>query len=221
MVTYFADCRQEVPHTTGMNEQNQRSPAIFLDRDGTIIADRNYLRDISGLEFLPETFNGLKTLAKTGLPLFIFTNQAGVAHGYFTEETLYQIHIHMIARLWEAGIKIRGVYYCPHHPNAEIEAYRYDCNCRKPKPGLLKMAARNEQLNLADSYVIGDKLIDITAGKLVAAKTALVLTGYGLEESQKLTPDLAPDFIGRNLDEIAKWVCHDFFRKGATIENSH
>ncbi len=221
MVTYFADCRHEVQHTIDRNRQDQRSAAIFLDRDGTIIAEKNYLSDISGLEFLPGAFTGLKTLAATGLPLYIFTNQAGIAHGYFTEETLNQIHIYMVARLWEEGIQIRGVYYCPHHPDAEIEAYRYDCNCRKPKPGLLKLASRSEQLDLAESYVIGDKRSDLDAGKIVGAKTALVLTGYGLEESQKLTPETAPSFIGHNLEEIAEWVSHDIHRKGVNFENSH
>ena len=214
MVTYFADCRHEIQHTIERNQPSPKNAAIFLDRDGTIIAEKKYLRDTSALEFIPGALSGLKILAATGLSLYIFTNQAGIAHGYFTEETLNQIHIYMIARLWEEGIKIRGVYYCPHHPNAEIESYRYDCSCRKPKPGLLKLAAREEQLNLAESYVIGDKLSDLTAGKTVAAKTALVLTGYGCEEFQKITSDTTPDFIGHNLEEIGKWIGHDLQQKG-------
>ncbi len=217
MITYFADCRHEVSHGLDMYQQNLKSGAIFLDRDGTIIVEKNYLRDISGLEFLPGALSGLKILAETRLPLYIFTNQAGIAHGYFTEETLHQIHIYMIARLREAGIKICGVYYCPHHPDAEVESYRYDCNCRKPKPGLLKLAAGREQLNLGESYVIGDKRSDLDAGKVVGAKTALVLTGYGLEESLSLTPDTTPNFIGQNLNEIARWVCDDLEQKGAAI----
>jgi D-glycero-D-manno-heptose 1,7-bisphosphate phosphatase len=214
MVTYFADCRHKVSSIPGINDISHNSRAIFLDRDGTIIAEKIYLRDVAGLEFLPGAIADLKILAATGLPLYIFTNQAGIAHGYFTEETLNQIHIYLVGRLREAGIKIRGIYYCPHHPYAEIEAYRYDCDCRKPKPGLLKMAARAEQLNLAESYVIGDKLSDLNAGKQVAAKTALVLTGYGLEEFEKITKETAPDFIGHNLEEIALWVSDDLGLKG-------
>ena len=214
MVTYFADCRHKLSSVVEMNDTPPINKAIFLDRDGTIIVEKNYLRNVAGLEFLPGAIPGLKTLAATGLPLYIFTNQAGIAHGYFTEDTLQQIHIFLAARLWEAGIKIRGIYYCPHHPQAEVEAYRYDCDCRKPKPGLLKMAARAEQLNLAKSYVIGDKLTDLSAGKQVAAKTALVLTGYGPGESQKVTMETTPDFIGHNLEEIALWVKDELGQKG-------
>lgn len=221
MLTYFADCRHEVSHIPNMEQQNRNRGAIFLDRDGTIIVEKHYLRDVTGLEFLPGALSGLRILAATGLPLYIFTNQAGIAHGYFTEETLRQIHLHMVARLWEEGIKIRGVYYCPHHPNAEIESYRYNCNCRKPKPGLLKLAAGSDHLNLGESFVIGDKQSDLDAGRAVEARTALVLTGYGVEESLNPAPDKTPDFIGRDLEEVAQWVCHDLNQKGVTIENSH
>lgn len=161
------------------------------------------------LEFLPGAISGLKRLATTGLPLYIFTNQAGVAHGYFNEETLNQIHFFMVAKLKKAGVHLRGIYYCPHHPQAEIEAYRCDCVCRKPNPGLLNIAAFQDQLDLVHSYIIGDKLSDLSAGKLVAAKTALVLTGYGLKESAMIPSEIFPDFIGPNLEAISKWIIAD------------
>lgn len=206
MNTYFTDCSHDVRDISDVNNKNCNRGAIFLDRDGTIIVEKMYLRDIASLELLPGAILGLKILATTGMPLYIFTNQAGVAHGYFNEETLKQIHIFLVTKLWEAGIKIRGVYYCPHHPNAEIEAYRHDCDCRKPKPGLLKLAARTDQLDLTRSYVIGDKISDLNAGKQVAAKTALVLTGYGVGEYKKITSETSPSFIGHNLEEVAQWV---------------
>jgi D-glycero-D-manno-heptose 1,7-bisphosphate phosphatase len=206
MATYYAKCSPSMIRLSDPGDLKTKSGAIFLDRDGTIIAEKKYLRDTAELEFLPKTIVGLRILAGTGLPLYIFTNQAGVAHGYFNEELLNRIHFLLIAKLRQAGVKFRGIYYCPHHPQAEITAYRYDCDCRKPRPGLLKLAAWADQLDLTKSYVIGDKLIDLAAGKNVSATTALVLTGYGAEEQKKITPETTPDFIGHNLEEIARWV---------------
>jgi D-glycero-D-manno-heptose 1,7-bisphosphate phosphatase len=207
MVTYFAKCSPDIPIFCS---QKPKSGAIFLDRDGTIIVEKVYLRDTANLEFLPSAISGLRKLATTGLPLYIFTNQAGVAHGYFNEEILNKIHFFMIAKLRKAGVKLRGIYYCPHHPQAEIEAYRCDCICRKPNPGLLKMAACAERLDLSKSYIIGDKLSDLSAGKKVAAKTALVLTGYGSKEHENVTSKNTPDYIGANLLEVANWINMDF-----------
>jgi D-glycero-D-manno-heptose 1,7-bisphosphate phosphatase len=218
MVTYFAKCSHDIPN---LCHQELKGGGIFLDRDGTIIAERNYLRNTTNLEFLPGAIPGLKKLAATGLPLYIFTNQAGVAHGYFNEETLNRIHFFLVAKLRKAGVKLRGIYYCPHHPQAENEAYRCDCDCRKPKPGLLKMAASVERLNLAKSYIIGDKLSDLSAGKKVAAKTALVLTGYGAKECEKINPEVAPDCIGLNLEAVADWVKVDLLNLECKRGNQH
>jgi D-glycero-D-manno-heptose 1,7-bisphosphate phosphatase len=206
MATYYAKCSRDMIRLSNPGYLKSKNGAIFLDRDGTIIVEKNYLRDAAELEFLPKAISGLKILARTGLPLYIFTNQAGVAHGYFSEELLNRIHFLLIAKLRQAGVKIRGIYYCPHHPQAEVAVYRYDCDCRKPRPGLLKLAAWADQIDLTKCYVIGDKLSDLAAGKNVSATTALVLTGYGAEEQKRITPGTTPDFIGRNLEEIARWV---------------
>ena len=115
----------------------------------------------------------------------------------------------MIAKLKKVGVEFRGIYYCPDHPQAEIESYRCDCVCRKPNPGLLKMAAFRDRLDLVQSYIIGDKLSDLSAGKTVAAKTALVLTGYGLQESAMMPSKVLPDFIGPDLQAIAEWIIID------------
>jgi D-glycero-D-manno-heptose 1,7-bisphosphate phosphatase len=211
MDTYFWGCNQNIIDKATYVNKNPNRGGIFLDRDGTIIAEKKYLRDIADLEFLPGAIPGLKILATTGLPLYIFTNQAGVAHGFFNEETLNQIHKYLISKLFEAGIMIRGLYYCPHHPNAEIEKYRHDCECRKPKPGLLKIAARIDHLDLSKSYIIGDKISDLSAGKQVAAKTALVLTGYGLAEYKKITPEVVPDYVAHNLKDVAQWLKANIF----------
>jgi D-glycero-D-manno-heptose 1,7-bisphosphate phosphatase len=212
MVTYFTKCSVNIPN---LCDREVEGGGIFLDRDGTIIVEKKYLRDTANLEFLPGAIPGLRKLAATGLPLYIFTNQAGVAHGYFNEEALNQIHFFMVAKLKQAGVKLRGIYYCPHHSQAEIESYRCNCVCRKPNPGLLQLAAFRDHLDLEQSYIIGDKLSDLSAGKRVAAKTALVLTGYGLKESTMITAETFPDFIGPNLETIAEWIIADhrrFFR---------
>jgi D-glycero-D-manno-heptose 1,7-bisphosphate phosphatase len=207
MATYFAKCSSD--NIFILCNQEIQGGGIFLDRDGTILVEKNYLRNTANLEFLPGAISGLKKLTATGLPLYIFTNQAGVAHGYFNEQTLNQIHFFMVAKLKKAGVEFRGIYYCPHHPQAEIESYRCDCVCRKPNPGLLKMAAVRDRLDLAQSYIIGDKLSDLSAGKTVAAKTALVLTGYGFKESTRLSSKVLPDFIGVNLEAVAEWIISD------------
>ena len=182
---------------------------IFLDRDGTMIREKNYLSKIEEVKFLPGVITGLKKLIHCGLPMYIFTNQAGVGHGYFDENTVAQIHHHLGTFLKKNGITIAGAFYCPHHPQAKIKAYRRDCFCRKPNPGLLYRAAYSARLDLAKSYVIGDKLIDIEAGKRVNAKTVLVLTGYGLSESAQITLKNTPNYIATNFHEATGWILKD------------
>lgn len=182
---------------------------IFFDRDGTMIREKNYLSKIEEVEFLPGVITGLKKLKRCGFPMYIFTNQAGVGHGYFDENTVAQIHRHLGSLLKKNGIALAGAFYCPHHPQAKIKAYRRDCFCRKPNPGLLYQAAYSACIDLAKSYVVGDKLIDIEAGKRVNAKTILVLTGYGLRESTQITLKSTPSFIAANFREATGWILKD------------
>jgi D-glycero-D-manno-heptose 1,7-bisphosphate phosphatase len=208
MNTFIQQCQE--PFSQNIDERRSLQPAVFFDRDGTLIEERHYLQSITKLQLFPDTIASLRKLNQAHLPLYIFTNQAGIAHGYFTETTLHTIHRELLRQFTQAAVAIRGIFYCPHHPEAELTAYRRDCFGRKPNPGLLYQAACHEQLDLTRSYVIGDKLSDIRAGKKVGAKTALVLTGHGLTEVTQIAPTTRPDFTGANLTAITAWLLADY-----------
>lgn len=209
MTTYFHKCTDPLLRITDARPQAEpvkEGGAIFLDRDGTIIEEKNYLGEIEDLKLLPGAVPGLKKLSATGMPLYLLTNQAGIAHGYFDENRVDAIHRYLVDLLAKAGVYFRGVLYCPHHPQAEIAAYRSDCFCRKPKPGLLLHAAYLDSIDLSRSFVIGDKLSDLEAAKNVTAKAILVLTGYGAGESRRIPEREPPDYIAADLLEAAEWI---------------
>ena len=134
--------------------------AVFLDRDGTINADKNYLYRAEDFEFLPGAVEALKLLQDSGYLLIIITNQSGIARGYYTEDDFRTLTEWMLGRLKEAGVNIARVYYCPHLPDAKIPEYRKICNCRKPETGLFEQAIRDYDIDMAGSYAIGDKMRD-------------------------------------------------------------
>ena len=134
-----------------------KNKAVFLDRDGTINVDKNYLYRIEDFEFLPGAVEGLRLLQSSGFLLIIITNQSGIARGYFTEDDYLRLTDWMLDRLKDDGVKISGVYYCPHLPDAEISGYMKVCNCRKPETGLFEQAVRDFDIDLTMSYAIGDK----------------------------------------------------------------
>jgi len=135
--------------------------AVFLDRDGTINADKAYLYKIADFEFLPGSLEALSLLRKAGYRLVIVTNQSGVARGYYTEEDVRTLHHWLRETLAREGIDVAGIYYCPHHPEARIEAYRVDCGCRKPGLDLFYEAATELGLDVDSSIAIGDKARDL------------------------------------------------------------
>ncbi|HHV93097.1 MAG TPA: HAD family hydrolase [Firmicutes bacterium] len=180
--------------------------AVFLDRDGTIIEEVNYLRDPADIRLLPGAAEGLTRLQEH-YPLVIVTNQAGVARGYFDELHLSRLHRHLEHILAREGIHLAGIYYCPHHPEEGRFPYRRDCPCRKPKPGMLLTAARDLLLDLSQSYTIGDKLSDIGAGRNAGTKAILVRTGWGQEEERLIGgSQLIPDYVADNLLDAAAWI---------------
>lgn len=134
--------------------------AIFLDRDGTINVEKHYLYRIEDFEFLPGSIDALKQFQSAGYLLILITNQSGIGRGYYTEDDFCKLNNWMIGRLKEYGIDIADVYYCPHLPDAEVERYRKDCNCRKPKLGMFQKAVDDYDIDLRQSYAIGDKIRD-------------------------------------------------------------
>ncbi|NLW48751.1 MAG: HAD-IIIA family hydrolase [Firmicutes bacterium] len=181
---------------------------IFFDRDGVIIAEKNYLFQPSQIKILEGVISGLNKLRSLDMPIYLITNQAGIAHGFFNEEQLHTVHIHLSEKLLESNVKFRATFYCPHHPGAEVSKYHLDCLSRKPNPGLLYQAARFDKLDLKHSYLIGDKLSDIEAGRRAGTRTILVLTGYGAVEYKKIKSDQKPDFIASNIDTAADWITY-------------
>ena len=172
---------------------------VALDRDGTIVEERVHLSDPSDLVLIPGAALGLKQMSDLGLGLVVVTNQSVVARGYLDQVRLDTIHKTLQDMLASQGVDLDGIFYCPHQAED-------DCSCRKPKPGLLQMAAQQLDFNLRTSFLIGDKASDIEAGQRVGATTLLVRTGYGYQVVKEGTVN--PDYIVSGLSEAAQIICN-------------
>lgn len=183
------------------------SPAVFLDRDGTIIEETGYLSDPEKVALLPGAAEALVRLKAAGFRLVVLTNQSGVARGFFGEEELAAVNRRLDMELAGKGASIDAYYYCPHHPQYGTMV---DCDCRKPRTGMADRAALEHGLDLARSYFVGDKGSDVLLGKNAGGKSILVLTGFGKEERQLLgEKSLKPDMIAESLAEAADWIIED------------
>jgi len=185
------------------------TPAVFLDRDGTVIAETGYLDTLDGLELFPWTVDAIRVLNQAGLLVVLVTNQAGVARGFFDEAFVAETHRHLLERLAAGGARLDGCYYCPHHPEAVVEAYRRTCDCRKPGPGMIRQAARELGIDLPRSYVVGDRWHDVAAAQAAGARGLLVRTGHGRFEESRPVPDVRPAHIADTLIEAAAWILQD------------
>jgi len=161
-----------------MNAHKLR-PAIFLDRDGTLNVEKNYLIRVEDFEFIPGVSQALKRLQDAGFLLVVVTNQSGVARGYYTLAAVEALHGYLQARLGPHGVQISAFYVCPHYVGGQAP-YAMDCSCRKPKPGLLLQAAAELKLDLGRSFMIGDKLSDAQAGQAAGCRSLLVRSGHPL-----------------------------------------
>lgn len=148
--------------------------AVFLDRDGTINVEKHYLHRVEDFDFLPDAVDGLRLLQKAGFKLIIITNQSGIARGYYTEEDYRVLNGWMLAELKRRGINIDAAYYCPHLPGAKIEKYRQVCSCRKPALGLFNQAVEDFDIDLAQSFAIGDKRRDCAICEMTACRGFLI-----------------------------------------------
>jgi D-glycero-D-manno-heptose 1,7-bisphosphate phosphatase len=180
---------------------------IFLDRDGTINYEIDFLRSPSDLQLIPGSAEAIKQANDLGLKVFVITNQSGIARGKITEENLTEIHNVLQSELRGHGASIDKFYYCPHHPDAGELPYRIKCNCRKPDIGMLIEAKNEFNIDLTKSFVIGDKMIDIQAGNKSGAKSILVLTGYGKNELSRCSEqNVIIDYIAKDLYEAMQFV---------------
>lgn len=183
-------------------------PAVFLDRDGTINEQMGYINHISRFQLLPGVGAAIRRLNDLSIPVVVVTNQSGLARGYFPASLLEEVHQKMHSQLAEEGAHVDGIFICPHHPEAKEARYRIDCDCRKPKTGLLQQAAAELHLDLTASFVVGDRWSDIRCGDAVGARTILVLTGYGQGDAVYIGPQqtVQPHHIAPDLGEAVQWI---------------
>jgi len=183
------------------------APAVFLDRDGTLIEDAGYLDRLDRMTLFPSTIDALRLLARGGFRLVVITNQSGIALGLFDEAFVTGTHAALEARLRAAGAGIDGYYFCPHHPAGQVEALTMVCACRKPGPALVQQAAVDLDLDLSRSYMVGDRWGDVRlAARAGLAGGILVRTGYGRSAEGRVPDDVAPVLIADDLMEAAAWL---------------
>jgi D-glycero-D-manno-heptose 1,7-bisphosphate phosphatase len=178
--------------------------AVFIDRDGTINEEREYLYRTDDFAFIPGAPQAIRRLNEAGYLVIIVTNQSGVARGYYTEEDVHLLHRHVAAQLEQSGARVDAWYYCPHHPSGR-GSYALPCRCRKPLPGMLLEAAGRFDIDLEASVMIGDKLVDVQAGRAAGCRPILVRTGYGAEEEHSCPDEIEVfDDLAAAVDSLAR-----------------
>lgn len=192
---------------------------VFLDRDGTINEEMGYINHISRFQLIPSALEAISLLNKAGLKVVVISNQSGPARGYFPEALIGQVNDKMVRILTEHGAHLDGIYYCPHHKDAIVPEYKVICDCRKPKTGLLSKAARELDIDVSRSYIVGDRFVDVELAQNAGAKGILVLSGYGRGELEyKSSPQVKPDYIADDLLGAAKWIIKDLATTNVTNE---
>ena len=181
-------------------------PAVFLDRDGTIIEERGYLDRLDLLELYPFTSDAIRLLNRAGYVIVVVTNQGGIGRGIIDEAFLRHAHETIDARLAAGNARIDRYYFCPHHPDAVVPGLRRACGCRKPAPGMIEQACRELSLDPGGSVTIGDRRLDILSGKRAGTRAVLVRTGHGAHEEAMPPGAARPDAILNNLMEAVGWI---------------
>ncbi|MDT5294991.1 MAG: D-glycero-D-manno-heptose 1,7-bisphosphate phosphatase [Acidobacteriota bacterium] len=182
--------------------------AVFIDRDGTISEEVGYVNHVSRYRVFPFAAEAVRALNSAGRRAVLVTYQAGVARGYFAEEMIDKVHGMLTAELARGGARLDAIYYCPHHPTVGEPPYRFDCDCRKPKPGLILRAAAELRLDLARCWMVGDRYSDTELARNAGVRSAFVLTGYGrgeLEHQSQAWPR-RPNLVAENLLEAVRKI---------------
>ena len=183
--------------------------AIFLDRDGTLNVDVGYLHRLEDLELFPWTTDALRLLKRAGYTLVVVTNQSGIAHGLIDPGFVQVCHDEMRRRLQSGGADLDALYYCSHHPRGSVKELSVDCRCRKPLPGMVEDAARDLGIDPKQSWVVGDKWLDVDLGHAVGAKSILVRTGWGSEQEQRRPAGQQVDAVCDNLIHAVSVILHN------------
>ena len=176
--------------------------AVFLDRDGTLNREVGYLHRIEDFCWIPGARQAIRRINRAGMLAIVVTNQAGIGHGYFGEDSVNRLHKHMQVALQMVGAHIDAFYYCPFHPEAVRGRYRRQSKCRKPGTGMFELAIREWSIEVADSFVVGDRNSDLEPGRKLGMTTVLVTTGYG--EKEKGTT--AADFVAADIDAAVEEI---------------
>lgn len=188
---------------------SQPSPAVFLDRDGTLIEEVGYLDRPERVHLYPWAVEAIRALNLAGIRVVMVTNQSGVARGFFTEAVVAQVHGRIADLLGLGGAHLDAYYYCPHHPDGKVAEYARHCECRKPGRALVDRAVAELGVDPSQSYAIGDRWFDISLARTVGAKGILVRTGYGAKEEHRSPPNVSADIVVNNLVEAVSWVLAD------------
>jgi D-glycero-D-manno-heptose 1,7-bisphosphate phosphatase len=187
--------------TLARHRSSTRRPAVFLDRDGTLVVEREYLSDPDDLELLPGVPDALKAMRNAGYALVLVSNQSGVGRGYFSLARAYETMARLRVMLRRHRVEFDAIYFCPHRPDEH-------CGCRKPGTLLLERAEDDLQLRLSSSAMVGDKLLDVATAQRAGAVGVLVRTGYGDAEAKRASADesVRPDHVADDLHAAADWI---------------
>ncbi len=174
----------------------EKKPAIFLDRDGVLSEEVGYVRSIEKLHIFPYVGECIAKIKNKGYYSIVITNQSGIARGLLSEDALKNMNQYLIER---TGVD--AVYYCPHHPQGNIDIYRKVCRCRKPETGLLEQACEDFNIDMSKSYMVGDRACDVLTGQKAGLKTILLESGYG---TSRLEQDVVPDYILEDMRKVVE-----------------
>ena len=185
-----------------------KRPAVFIDRDGTINEQMGYINHLSRFHLLPGVAEAIRLLNKNDFLVIIITNQSGVARGYFTMELLHEVHSLMIETLRRDGANIDAVFFCPHYPGGKVPEYSYECDCRKPRTGLIDQARDAFDIDMSGSYLVGDHTTDLELAHRCNLEGIMVRTGYGMGEISYILQQISikPCYIAEDLLDAVKWI---------------
>jgi D-glycero-D-manno-heptose 1,7-bisphosphate phosphatase len=185
-----------------------KKPAVFIDRDGTINEQMGYVNHVSRFRILPKVPQAIRMLNRHGFLVFVVSNQSGVARGYYPLDLVSTLHQLLVSRIRERKASIDGIFFCPHHPEGSVPEFSRDCDCRKPKTGLIEQACRSFEIDLRRSFIVGDMCTDIELAHRAGITGILVKTGYGLGEIEYTLPQKTakPAHIAEDLLDAVRWI---------------
>ena len=188
-----------------------KKSAVFIDRDGTTNEQLGYINHLSRFVILPGVSEAVRLLNKNNWWAIIVSNQGGVARGYYPIELVDEIHAFLKSSLKEQGATIDGIFFCPHHPAGVLPEYSSECGCRKPETGLIDKAREAFDIDMSNSYVVGDRHVDIELASRLNLKGVLVKTGYGMGEIEYIIPEkrVKPHHVAEDLLDAVEWILNE------------